>query len=145
MEGEQIIIKAGPLGIVLGRRTLDDMQKLRFLVSLAGTYEYVQNGSLRLLSCERKKDADDALADPKTKGRIDLLGESDGTYYLAADQRAAVHLLKKHTDCFRIVDETALVCLLEKIGGDKDMAALKKYKELQKPVYVGTEVKLPGT
>ena len=145
MEGEHIIIKAGPLGIVLGRRTLDDMQKLRFLVSLAGTYEYVQNGSLRLLSCERKKDADDALADPKAKGRTDLLGESDGIYYLAADQSAAVHLLKKHADSFRIVDEAALLRLLEKVGGDKDTTVLKKYQRLQKPVYVGTEVKLPGT
>ena len=145
MEGEQIIIKAGPLGIVLGRRTLDDMQKLRFLVSLAGTYEYVQNGSLRLLSCERKKDTDDALADPKIKSRVDLLGESDGTYYLAADQSAAIHLLRKYTDCFRIVDEASLIRLLEKIGGGKDTAVLKKYQKLQKPAYVGTEVKLPGT
>ena len=42
MGEEQIIIKAGPVGIVLGSRSREDMEKLRFLVSLAGTYEYVQ-------------------------------------------------------------------------------------------------------
>ena len=35
MGEEQVIIQAGPVGIVLGRRTLEDIQKLRFVVLLA--------------------------------------------------------------------------------------------------------------
>lgn len=138
---EKIIIKAGPVGIVLGSRSREDMEKLRFLVSLAGTYEYVQNGSLRLLCCERRKEADDALTDPKAKSCTKLLGEHDGIYYLAADQTGALHLMKKHPGCFRIVDESELLQLLQKIGSSQNTAAIRKYQKLQKHIDVGTEVK----
>ena len=141
MGEEQIIIKAGTVGIVLGSRSREDMEKLRFLVSLAGTYEYVQNGSLRLLCCDRRKDADDALADPKAKSRTELLGEFDGHYYLAADQAGALHLMKKHPGCFRVVDESELLKLLQKISSSQDAAAMRKYQKLQKHIDVGTEVK----
>ncbi len=141
MGEELIIIKAGPIGIVLGRESRKDMEKLRFLVSLAGSYEYVQSGSLRLLSCEKKKDADDALADPKVKSRLELLGGFDGSYYIAADQAGAVYLLKKHPGSFRIVDEPELIRLLKKAGGGKDASYMQKYQKLQKPIFVGTEVK----
>ena len=139
---EKIIIQAGPVAVELGLKTMEDIQKLRFLVSLAGMYEYVQNGSLRLLSCEKKKEADDALADLKKKGRADLLGEVDGKFYLAADQAAALHILRKHPESFGIIDETALEHLLEEMGGSRDKAFWQKYRKLQKSVYVGTEVRL---
>ena len=141
MGEEQIIIKAGPVGIVLGSKTREDMNKLKFLVTLAGTYEYVQNGSLRLLSCEKKKDADEAQGDPKAKSRVELLGEFDGHYYLAADQAGALYLMKKHPGCFKIMDESELMELLKKIGDGQDAAAMRKYQKLQKQIYIGTEAK----
>ena len=142
MMGEElIIIKVGPVGIVLGRESREDMEKLRFLVSLAGTYEFVQSGSLRLLSCEEKKDADNALADPKVKSRLELLGGFDGRFFLAADQAGAVHLLKKHPGSFRIVGEPELIRLLKKAGGGQEASSMLKYQKLQKPIFVGTEVK----
>ena len=119
MGEEQIIIKAGPVGIVLGSRSREDMEKLRFLVTLAGTYEYVQN----------------------EKSRTELLGEFDGIYYLAADQGGALHLMKKHPGCFRVVDESELLKLLQKISSSQDAAAMRKYQKLQKHIDVGTEVK----
>ena len=109
---EQIIIKAGPVGMVLGGKTKSDMQKLKFLVSLAGTYEYVQDGMLRILSCRRKKEADEAAADPNVKGMVSLLGESGGNYYLAANQEAALHLLKKKGNSLKVVDENDILEIL---------------------------------
>ena len=113
MGEEQVIIKAGPVGIVLGSKTREDMNKLKFLVTLAGTYEYVQDGSLRILRSETKKAADEAGADPKVKGRISMLGECGGNYYLAAEQAAAVHLLKKKGCGLKVVDETEIMQVLQ--------------------------------
>jgi len=112
MGEEQVIIQAGPVGIVLGRRALEDMQKLRFVVLLAESYEYVQDGSLRILCSETKKAADEAGADPKVKGRVNMLGECGGKYYLGADQAAAVHLLKKKGCGLKVVDEAELIQML---------------------------------
>ena len=112
MGEEQVIIQAGPVGIVLGRRTLEDMQKLRFVVLLAESYEYVQDGSLRILCSDKKNEADAAAADTKVKGRVSLLGECGGKYYLAADQEAAVHLLKKKNRGLKVVDETEIMQVL---------------------------------
>ena len=113
MGEEQVIIQAGPVGIVLGRRTLEDIQKLRFVVLLAESYEYVQDGSLRILCSEKKKEADEAAADPKVKGRVSLLGECGGKHYLAADQVAAVHLLKKKGSGLKVVDEAEVLKVLQ--------------------------------
>ena len=113
MGEEQVIIKAGPVGIVLGSKTRADMNKLRFLVSLAGTYEYVQDGSLRILCSEKKKEADEAAADPKVKGRVSLLGECGGKHYLSADQEAAVLLLKKKASSLKVVDESEMLKVLQ--------------------------------
>ena len=113
MGEEQVIIQAGPVGIVLGRRTLEDIQKLRFVVLLAESYEYVRDGSLRILCSEKKKEADEAAADPKVKGRVSLLGECGGKHYLAADQAAAVHLLKKKGSSLKVVDEAELLKVLQ--------------------------------
>ena len=113
MGEEQVIIKAGPVGIVLGSKTRADMNKLRFLVSLAGTYEFVQDGSLRILCSEKKKEADEAAADPNVKGMVSLLGESGGNYYLAANQEAALHLLKKKGNSLKVVDENDILEILK--------------------------------
>jgi len=110
---EKIVVRAGPVGIVLGSKTREDMNKLKFLVTLAGTYEYVQDGSLRILRGETKKEADEAAADPKVKGRVSLLGECGGKYYLAADQEAAVHLLKKKGSDLKVVDEAEIMQVLQ--------------------------------
>ena len=113
MADEQVIIKAGPVGIVLGRKTLEDLQKLRFIVTLAGSYEYVQDGSLRILCSEKKKEAQEAAADSKGKGRVRALGECGGKHYLAADREAAIHLLKKKGSSLKVVDEADLLTLLQ--------------------------------
>ena len=113
MSDEQVIIQAGPVGIVLGKRTLEDIQKLRFVVLLAESYEYVQDGSLRILRSEKKKEAEEAVADPKVKGRVSLLGECGGKHYLAADQDAAVHLLKKKDSSLKVVDEAEVLKVLQ--------------------------------
>ena len=112
MSEEQVIIQAGPVGIVLGRRPLEDIEKLRFVVLLAESYEYVQDGSLRILCSEKKKEADEAAADQKVKGRVSLLGECGGKHYLAADQDAAVHLLKKKDSSLKVVDEVEMLQVL---------------------------------
>ena len=113
MGEEQVIIKTGPVGIMLGNKTREDINKLKFLVTLAGTYEYVQNGSLRILRSETKKAADEAGAVPKIKGRISMLGECGGKYYLAADQTAAVQLLKKQGCSLKVVDEEEIMQVLQ--------------------------------
>ena len=113
MGEEPVIIQAGPVGIVLGGKTRTDISKLRFLVKLGGSYEYVRNGSLRILCSEKKKDVAEAAADPKVKGKVKALGECKGKHYLAADLEAAVHLLKKKDSRLKAVEEAELLQLLQ--------------------------------
>ena len=124
MTDESIVLKAGPVGIVLGKKTRADMQKLRFIVSLADTCEYVREGTLRILYCEDKKTVDAALADPKIKTRVSLLGEIGGGQYIAADRESALYLLKQKHGGFKVVDESEVLRLLrEASDGEKAKTA----------------------
>ena len=49
--------------------------------------------------------------------------------------------MKKHPGCFKVVDESELLKLLQKISSSQDAAAMRKYQKLQKHIDVGTEVK----
>ena len=84
------------------------MQKFKFLVSLAGTYEYVQDGSLRVLRADRNKDAEGCPGGSEGKGEGQLTRGAQRSLVSGSGQGGGAVFLKKKGSSFSLVGENEM-------------------------------------